>query len=263
MTSLVRRDIIMRQLFEKDSSTYTYLLADPASKEAVLIDPVFETVERDARLIEELGLTLKYVANTHVHADHITGSGYLKHRFATHGTQSVLGARNDDAEADLKLAEGSTLRIGAVALKVFETPGHTEGCVTYVLHDNLVAFTGDALLVRGCGRTDFQGGSARHLFASVTQKIFTLPDACALFPAHDYKGFTHTTVGEEKAYNPRFAKGLDGFIDLMDNLGLSLPKKMDIALPPNKCCGLQNLPGEMDAQLKALQEAAKSDSPAE
>nr|XP_031363517.1 persulfide dioxygenase ETHE1, mitochondrial [Lonchura striata domestica] len=172
------------QLFEASSCTYTYVLADAATGDAVIIDPVLETVPRDLQLLRELGLTLRYAANTHCHADHVTGSGALRR---TLGCLSAIG-RDSGARADLRLAEGDELRFGAFALRVLPTPGHTPGCVTFVLDDASMAFTGDALLVRGCGRTDFQQGCARTLHRSVHERIFTLPESCRIYPGHDYRG---------------------------------------------------------------------------
>merc|ERR1712110_429929 len=215
---------IFRQLFDKDSSTYTYLLADPATKEAVLIDPVIDNSERDAKLVTEMGLTLKFVMNTHVHADHITGTGRLKKLLP--GCQSVL-AKKAQAQADLMVIEGSKVEFGSQVLDIVETPGHTEGCITYIDGQNGRAFTGDALLIRGCGRTDFQGGSPATLYRSVWDKILSLPDNFALYPAHDYKGMMSTSVAEEKAHN------------------LAYPKKIDESLPANMLCGMYELPERM------------------
>ncbi|EOX93135.1 PREDICTED: persulfide dioxygenase ETHE1 homolog, mitochondrial isoform X3 [Theobroma cacao] len=206
-SSMTRRGLLFRQLFEKESSTYTYLLADVSHprKPAVLIDPVDKTVERDLHLVKELGLKLIYAMNTHVHADHVTGTGLLKVR---------------------------------------ATPGHTLGCVTYVTGSDQpqprMAFTGDALLIRGCGRTDFQGGSSRQLYESVHSQIFTLPEDTLVYPAHDYKGFTVSTVGEEKLYNPRLTRDEETFEKIMENLNLPYPKMIDVAVPANMVCGLQD-----------------------
>merc|ERR1711868_94031 len=233
---------IFRQLFEKESSTYTYLLGDSESKEAVLIDPVIETAERDVKMVKELGLKLKYVMNTHVHADHITGTGRLK-KLAP-GCESVL-SENSGGKADLLVKEGNCIKFGNQCLEVVETPGHTAGCITYIDRSNGRAFTGDALLIRGCGRTDFQGGSAETLYKSVWSRILSLPDNFSLYPAHDYKGMTVTTVGEEKLHNPRLTKTQEEFIKIMEGLGLSYPKKMDESVPANLQCGLFELPERM------------------
>ncbi|VDP86106.1 unnamed protein product [Echinostoma caproni] len=195
-----RGPLFFRQMFESTSSTYTYLLADLRTKEALLIDPVLETVERDAKLIEQLKLKLGPIMNTHVHADHVTGSGMLKRRFP--GSFSVLG-KYDEAMADLIVKNGDKIPLGKFELECRSTPGHTIGCMTYVLHEAGLVFTGDALLIRGCGRTDFQGGSSETLYDSVHKQIFSLPDDFVIFPAHNYVGMTASTVGEEKLYNPR------------------------------------------------------------
>lgn len=234
--------LLFRQLFEKESCTYTYLLADVGHPEcpAVLVDPVDRTAERDASLIRELRLKLVYAMNTHVHADHITGTGLLKGAFP--GAKSVI-SRASGAKADLLVDHGDKVHFGGFSLEVRATPGHTAGCVTYVTGEELprprMAFTGDALLVRGCGRTDFQGGSASQLYASVHSQIFSLPHDTLLYPAHDYKGFTVTTVGEELQFNPRITKDVDTFRGIMDDLGLAYPKLMDQAVPANMVCGNQ------------------------
>jgi len=234
---------LLRQLFDRESCTYTYLLADKASKEAVLIDPVIELAERDAKLVEELGLKLKFVMNTHVHADHITGTGRLKKLVPS--CKSIL-SKASGGQADRLVESGEKIDFGAQQLTVAATPGHTEGCVTYVYPEAGCAFTGDALLIRGCGRTDFQGGSASVLYASVWSQIFSLPDDYVLYPAHDYKGQTQTTVGEEKKFNPRLTKKKDDFVALMAGLNLAYPKKIDVSLPANLVCGLHNLPEGME-----------------
>eukprot|EP00040_Diaphanoeca_grandis_P039136 m.258214 g.258214 ORF g.258214 m.258214 type:complete len:233 (+) comp36283_c0_seq1:166-864(+) len=224
--------LIFRQLFDKETSTYTYLLGDSASKEAILIDPVKEKVARDVALIKELGLTLKYALNTHCHADHVTGTGDLKKQV---GCKSII-AKNSGAKADILLNDNDLVKFGSRHVVGMSTPGHTEGCFTYVLDDKSKCFCGDTLFVRGCGRTDFQGGSSSNLYDSVHTRIFTLPDDCAVFPAHDYKGHTQSTVGEEKVYNPRLTKTKPEFEELMANLNLSKPGKIDIAVPRNLVC---------------------------
>jgi len=229
------RSLIFRQLFEKESSTYTYLLADKVTKEAILIDPVLEMAERDAKLIKELGLTLKYGLNTHLHADHITGTGALKELLP--GMESVISAASG-ATADKTLIDGDTVRFGDRYVTALSTPGHTSGCMSYVLDDSSIVFTGDTMLVRGCGRTDFQEGSSETLYDSVQSKLFTLPDECAVYPAHDYKGQTVSSIGEEKALNPRLSKSKEEFVEIMANLKLSYPKQIDRALPANEKCGI-------------------------
>ncbi|KAK2844924.1 hypothetical protein Q5P01_011583 [Channa striata] len=224
------RGLLFKQLFELESSTYTYLLADRDSKEAVLIDPVLETIERDLKLIHELGLNLKVAVNTHCHADHITSTGLMKKRLA--GLKSAI-SKFSGASADIHLSEGDKITFGNQYLTVRETPGHTDGCITLVSADHSMAFTGDALLIRGCGRTDFQQGCAKKLYESIHQKIFTLPDECLIYPAHDYLGQTVSTVGEERKFNPRLTKNLEQFVQIMNNLNLPKPKKIDISVPAN------------------------------
>ncbi|XP_061185363.1 persulfide dioxygenase ETHE1, mitochondrial-like [Saccostrea echinata] len=235
------KDYVFRQLLEYKSFTYTYLLADPDTKEAILIDPVIDTVARDTKLVKDLGLNLKYAVNTHVHADHITGTGLIKKQIPT--CKSVISAASK-AEADVKVKEGDKLTFGKYEIEVKSTPGHTNGCVTYVWHEKAMAFTGDAVLVRGCGRTDFQEGSSETLYNSVHEKIFSLPPNYTLFPAHDYTGQTSTTVAEEKTMNPRLTKSKEEFVRIMKELNLPYPKQIDKALPANLVCGLYNLPEE-------------------
>lgn len=224
--------MLFRQLYDSTSSTYTYLLADERTREALLIDPVFEQHERDAALVRELSLTLRYTLETHVHADHVSGGWLMKERF---GSDIVVSKHSGAEGADRYVDDGDRIQAGDVRLEVRATPGHTNGCVTYVTADHDMAFTGDALLIRGAGRTDFQHGSARTLFRSVKERIFPLPDRCALYPAHDYRGRTSTTVGEEKAHNPRLGgeASEEDFSLYMDNLGLPHPKQMDVAVPAN------------------------------
>ena len=228
--------MIFRQLFDQQSSTYTYLLADSLTREAVLIDPVFEHARCDAALIGELGVKLLFTLETHVHADHVTGAALLKRRV---GSKILLSKASGAEGADRYLADGDTVGFGKHTLEARATPGHTAGCLSYVLGDRSRAFTGDALLIRGCGRTDFQQGSAPRLFRSVRERLFTLPDDCLLYPAHDYRGITASSVGEEKKYNPRLAQsiGEGDFVGYMTNLGLAHPKLMDVAVPANLRCG--------------------------
>lgn len=228
--------LIFRQLFESKSSTYTYLLADAVTKEAILIDPVVDTAERDAQLIRDLGLTLKYGLNTHVHADHITGTGKLKELLP--GSQSVI-AEISTAKADVHVRDYDAITFGSRRVYAVRTPGHTVGCLSFVLDDASAVFTGDALLIRGCGRTDFQGGSAETLYESVHVKLFqALPDSTHVFPAHDYKGQTQSSIGEEKRLNPRLTKSKEEFIEIMNNLNLARPAQIDVAVPANLVCGL-------------------------
>lgn len=235
-------DFFFRQLFDEQSHTYSYLLADITSKEAILIDPVLEQAKRDAQLIKELGFTLKYALNTHMHADHITGTGYLKQLLPQ--TVSVI-SQSSGAKADKKLVDNETVEFGRHVLRAMSTPGHTNGCMTFVVEEQGIAFTGDTLLIRGCGRTDFQEGDSRSLYRSVHERIFTLPENFRLFPAHDYKGNMETTVAEEKRYNPRLTKDVEAFVELMNNLNLPYPKMIDKAVPANRECGLYDIPKEV------------------
>ena len=227
--------MIFRQLFEKESSTYTYLIADNESREAVIIDPVDETKDRDISIIEELDLDLKYILETHIHADHITSSCPLKNRFKD--AKIVLAKGNPVYCADLFLEDGEIINFGNFELKGIKTPGHTNGCMTYSIEDML--FTGDALLIRSCGRCDFQEGSSANLFESLT-KLFSFPDATKVFPAHDYSGRMMSTILEEKKYNEMIGGNIDKktFMDRVDNMQLSLPKKIHIAVPANQSCGV-------------------------
>jgi glyoxylase-like metal-dependent hydrolase (beta-lactamase superfamily II)/rhodanese-related sulfurtransferase len=228
--------LIFRQLFDPQSSTYTYLLADGRAREAVLIDPVFELAPRDAALLVELGQKLVTTLDTHIHADHVTGAWMMKRRF---GSQIALSADSGAEGADRYLAHGDRIQFGSRHLVVRATPGHTRSCVTYVLDDESMAFTGDCMLIRGSGRTDFQQGDPHALYRSVHSQILTLPQACLLYPAHDYRGLTVTSVAEERNFNPRLGGEIseDDFTGYMSNLGLPHPKKMDIAVPANMQCG--------------------------
>lgn len=229
-------NIIFYQLFEKESSTYTYLLGDQDTKEAVIIDPVRETMERDLKLLSELGLELKLILDTHVHADHITSSGLLRQKTKAPIGQSFAAG----VKADLLLKDEQLLALGPLHIRCLQTPGHTNGCMSYAV-DGMV-FTGDALLIRGCGRTDFQEGSPDRLFHSVREKLFKLSDDTRIYPGHDYKGFTHSTIAEEKKYNPRLNLGisLSEFSSIMARLNLAYPQKIDEALPANLKLGLDS-----------------------
>lgn len=228
--------MIFRQLFDSTSSTYTYLLGCGAKREAVLIDPVFEKHERDLAMVRELGLEVKYVLDTHVHADHVTGTWLMKEALGA----EIGGSNRSGAKClDVSLSQGDRVRFGDCALEVRETPGHTAGCLTYVTADRAMAFTGDCLLIRGAGRTDFQGGDAHRMWHSIHEQIFTLADECLIYPAHDYAGRTVSTVAEEKHHNPRIGGEAreEDFVGYMDNLGLPHPGKIDIAVPANLECG--------------------------
>ncbi|MBW2415804.1 MAG: MBL fold metallo-hydrolase [Deltaproteobacteria bacterium] len=247
--------MLFRQLFDPETSTYTYLLADEATREAVLIDTVLEQFDRDGTLLAELGLTLRYTLETHVHADHVTASARFRD---TSGSRVVVAASAGVGNADVQIEDGGSLRFGTHELEARLTPGHTEGCVTFVCAREGMAFTGDALLIRGCGRTDFQQGDAGALFRSVRERIFALPADTLLFPGHDYKGRTVTTVEEERRFNPRL--GLDRseseFEKIMAALDLAYPKRIDVAVPANLKCGEgaaagQPLPGPSVASVIA------------
>ena len=224
-----------RQLFDRQTCTYTYLLMDTESSEAALIDPVAELMDRDSTLIQELGLDLKYVIETHIHADHVTSSGKLKEKT---GAALVLGKKTGVDGADIYMTDGETLKLGAFEIRAIETPGHTSGCTSFYVEGHV--FTGDALLVRGCGRTDFQEGSAEVLFSSVRDKLFALPDETVVCPGHDYQGRTRSSIGEEKQFNIRLRLdiGLQKFVRIMGNLQLDPPQKIDVAVPANQKFGL-------------------------
>ena len=200
---MARPSLIFRQLFEKESSTYTYILGCPSTREAILIDPVLETAERDATVIKDLNLILKTVLNTHCHADHVTGSAKLKALLGG-GLKSAI-AKASGADADVLLENSDKCAFGTRHVTVLSTPGHTDGCVCFLLDDNSMVFTGDALMIRACGRTDFQAGSADTLYESVHNKLFVLEEDCLVYPAHDYKGHTCSSIREEKALNPRLS----------------------------------------------------------
>ena len=228
--------LIFRQLFDPQSSTYSYLLGDGGTYEAILIDPVFEQAARDAALVQELGLTLAATLDSHVHADHVTGAWLLAKRL---GSKIAISAAGGAKGADIRLADGDRVSFGKRYVTARATPGHTDGCMSFVLDDESMAFTGDALLIRGCGRTDFQQGSAHKLYQSVHGRIFTLPGDCLLYPGHDYRGLTVTSVAEERAHNPRLGGeiGEADFAGYMDNLNLAHPKQIKAAVPANMVCG--------------------------
>lgn len=221
----------VRQLFDAASSTYTYLLWDEESRQAALVDTVYERHARDAALVRELGLDLRYVLDTHVHADHVTGAWLMQQAL---GARTVLSAHGGAEGVDRPVDDGDEVAFGKARLRVMATPGHTHSCVTYVAGDQSMAFTGDCLLIRGAGRTDFQQGDAAQLFHSI-RRIFSLPDDCLLYPGHDYQGRTVTTVAEERAHNPRVGGQANeqDFVGYMENLKLAHPKKIEVALPAN------------------------------
>lgn len=228
--------LIFRQLFDQHSSTYTYLLGDSISRECLLIDPVFEQVMRDCAMIKEMDLKLVATVETHVHADHVTGAWLLQNRFAS---EIVVSANSGVKGAGYYVSHGDVVLFGERKLNVLDTPGHTNGCITLVLDDRSKVFTGDCLLIRGTGRTDFQEGSSEIMFQSIHNHIFTLPDSCLIYPGHDYRGLTVTSVLEEKLFNPRLGGevNLQDFSGYMANLKLSHPKQIDRAVPANLRCG--------------------------
>ncbi len=223
--------MILRQMFDQQTYTYTYLIADPESGEAALVDAVREQMDRDLKLLQELGLKLKYVLETHVHADHVTAAGPLA---------DATGAKTVGTGAapctQVRVGHGDTLELGGVTIEVLATPGHTDDSLSFKVGDNVL--TGDALFVRGTGRTDFQNGDANQLYDSITKVLFTLPDDTKVWPGHDYKGHTVSTIGEEKRFNPRLAgKSREEFVQIMDNLNLPPPRFIDEAVPANRACG--------------------------
>jgi glyoxylase-like metal-dependent hydrolase (beta-lactamase superfamily II)/rhodanese-related sulfurtransferase len=227
--------MIFRQLFDSVSGTYSYLLASRAGGEALIIDPVLEKVDRYLQLVRELDLKLVKAVDTHLHADHITGLGALRDR--THCI-TVMGENTKADVVSMRLADGDKLAIEGVSLDVLYTPGHTDDSYSFLMNDRV--FTGDTLLIRGTGRTDFQNGDARAQYDSLFGKLLRLPDETMVFPAHDYKGDTVSTIGEEKRYNPRLqVKSVDDYVKLMASLNLPNPKMMDVAVPSNMKVGLQ------------------------
>ena len=228
--------LIFQQLFESETSTFTYILGCEKTKEAVIIDPVLETVDRDLKLIGEMGLKLVYVLDTHIHADHVTAAGEIRKRLAI---KTVVGSNSKVDCADISLAHKGRLKFGEHEIVALHTPGHTDSCTSYFVGDRV--FTGDALLIRGCGRTDFQQGSSSTLYDSVHQNLFTLPPETTVYPAHDYKGFTSSTIKDEMNHNPRLGikKSKDDFIKIMSELKLANPKNMAAAVPANLACGVK------------------------
>ncbi|GKT12052.1 MAG: sulfur dioxygenase [Thiomicrorhabdus sp.] len=224
----------IRQLFDYDTWTYSYLIWDESTKEAAIIDAVLEQVDRDLKQIRELGLTLKYCFETHIHADHITGAGLL--RDATNA-QVVVHENSESKCADILTKEDDAYSLGMQKIKILHTPGHTNTDISYLIEG--VVFTGDTLFVRDCGRTDFQLGSNESMYHSITHKLFALPDDTIVYPAHDYKGFTQSTIGEEKRFNSRIGNGqsLEAFSEIMDDLNLPDPKRLTVSVPSNMQCG--------------------------
>ncbi len=226
--------MLFRQLFDPGTSTYSYLIADPATQEAALVDAVLEQVQRDHQLLRELGLTLRYCLETHVHADHVTGAARLRELT---GCQGLVPQGAEVNCADRELADDEVIRVGSVPIQAIATPGHTDSHLAYLVNqDHLL--TGDALLIRGCGRTDFQRGDAGTLYDVIHQRLFTLSDATLVYPGHDYRGQTVSTIGEEKRFNPRFlGRDRQSFVAFMAALNLPDPKKIMEAVPANQQCG--------------------------
>ena len=226
--------MIFRQLFEPVSSTYTYLLGDPQTGQAILIDPVISSMDRDLAELHRLGLTLACTLDTHIHADHITAALELKRKT---GSKIAAPAFDRLACADVGIEEGVPFELAGISLRPLHTPGHTDGHFSYLMGDRV--FTGDALLIEGCGRTDFQNGDADSLYRSVTEKLFTLPDETLVYPAHDYKERFVSSIAQEKQRNPRLGKGrpLEEFRAIMANLNLPYPTFIDHAVPGNRQCG--------------------------
>ena len=264
--------MIFRQLFDSTSGTYTYLLASRHGGEALIIDPVLERIERYLQLVRELDLRLVKAVDTHLHADHITGLGALRDR-----TQcvTVMGENTKADVVSMRVTEGDRIEIEGLRLDVLFTPGHTDDSYSFLWNDRV--FTGDTLLIRGTGRTDFQNGDPRAQYDSIFNKLLKLPDETMVYPAHDYKGETVSTIGEEKLFNPRLkVKSIDEYVDLMNNLNLPNPKMMDVAVPANMQVGLHQeaiakkgwalsvaealaLPGRSDVTLVDLREKSERD----
>jgi glyoxylase-like metal-dependent hydrolase (beta-lactamase superfamily II) len=227
--------LTVKQLFDRESCTYTYLLIDADTGEGAIIDAVLETFDRDLQIINELGVELLYAIETHAHADHITSAGKLREMT---GAKLVYGESTGIQAIDIPLKDGDTIRLGHYQIRAISTPGHTNGCTSYFCDGML--FSGDTLLIRGCGRADFQDGDPGTLYDSITQKLFTLADDTIVYPAHDYNGRTSSTIGEEKAWNPRLGgnRSRDEFIDIMNNLNLDMPKRIHEAVPANLSVGI-------------------------
>ena len=230
--------MIFKQLFEEDSSTYTYLIGCEETGESVLIDPVIDTVERDLDTLDKLGLKPTYTLETHIHADHLTGAKKMK---ALSGSKIVVPAMDDLPCADLGVKEGEAFKVGYISLHPLYTPGHTSTHHAYLMDTGVhkMLFSGDALLIEACGRTDFQSGDAYALYKSIQEKFFILPDETLVYPGHDYEGRQITTIRQEKQRNPRLKEGTseNDFVNTMNNLNLPYPRKIDFAVPGNTACG--------------------------
>ncbi|MFV1922950.1 MAG: MBL fold metallo-hydrolase [Methylotenera sp.] len=225
---------MFRQLFDEATSTLTYLLVDEETKDAVIIDPVREHIDDYVKLVEQLKVNLLYALETHVHADHVTASGLLRSKL---DVKVAVSQQCGAQDADLQLNEGDVIHFGKQHVQVIATPGHTAGSLTFLWQDKL--FTGDALLINGCGRTDFQSGDAATLFDSIVNKLFTYPNETLIYPGHDYSGHRVSNIAQEKLINPRLANQTkEAFIQIMENLNLPKPKMIDIAVPANRNCGI-------------------------
>lgn len=248
--------MIFRQLFEPLSSTYTYLLGCEDTGQALLIDPVVNSLDRDLAVLHALGLTLALTLDTHIHADHITGALHLKERT---GSRIAMPAAERLPCTDLAIEDGVPVTLGSVQLQPLHTPGHTDSHFAFVAGERV--FTGDALLIDGCGRTDFQSGSAAELYRSVTQRLFVLPDEQLVYPGHDYQGRRVSSIGQEKARNPRLGQGRSQaeFEALMAALNLPYPKFIDHAVPGNRRCGVcpTDLPEQLQAYCGRMTESAQ------
>jgi sulfur dioxygenase len=246
--------MIFRQLYEPLSSTYTYLLGDEESGKAILIDPVISSMDRDLKEVRSLGLDLTYTVDTHIHADHITAALEIKRAV---GSRIAAPAFDRLPCADVGIEEGKPLQVGSITLQPLHTPGHTDGHFAYLFNDRV--FTGDALLIEGCGRTDFQNGDADALYKSVREKLFALPDETLVYPAHDYKERFVSSIAQEKKRNPRLGvdKTLDEFKHIMANLNLPYPKFIDHAVPGNRQCGVcpPDLPENLANYCKQMTES--------
>ncbi|TGK32394.1 MBL fold metallo-hydrolase [Leptospira gomenensis] len=242
------KGILFLQLFEATSSTYTYLIADRETKEAAIIDPVLETVERDLKFVRKLDLRLKYILETHIHADHISGAATIRGK--TDAKTAISSLAKVDC-ADIQLTDEQKLPLGNKKITAMATPGHTKACMSFYFEG--MVFTGDSLLIRGTGRTDFQEGSSEKLYESITQKLFRLPDETRVLPGHDYRGLIDSTIALEKKLNPRIGgnRSKEEFKKIMDNLCLSFPKKMDVAVPINLACGNLEAIRRMKPEMKS------------
>ena len=225
--------MLFRQLYDLDTGTYTYLLADRPGGEAVIIDPVLEQMNAYLQLLRELDIRLIKAIDTHTHADHVTAMGKLRE---VTGCVTLMGEQTKAECVSLRVRDGETIHVGALTLRALYTPGHTDESYSFVMDDRV--FTGDTLLIRGTGRTDFQNGNARAQYDSLFNKLLKLPEETLVYPGHDYKGWTVSTIGEEKRYNPRLqAQSIDEYVNIMSNLNLPNPKYMDVAVPANLACG--------------------------